>query len=58
MQHEDTPETAPARPTLADRVGALGARLHPATWPVSVGVLGLVRAVIPHLVDPNESGNP
>ncbi|WP_017587253.1 DUF2752 domain-containing protein [Nocardiopsis ganjiahuensis] len=58
MQHEDTPATAPPRPTLADRVGALGARVHPAVWPVSLGALGLAGAVLLHFVDPNESGSP
>ncbi len=58
MQHEDTSPTAPARRTLADRIGALGARVPPAVWPVTVGAFGLVGAAFLHFVDPNDSGGP
>lgn len=58
MQHDDTPTTAPTRPSLADRIGTLGTRVHPVTWPAALGVLGLVGAVILHTVDPNEPGGP
>lgn len=57
MQHDDTPATTSARPSLADRLGALGARVHPGTWPIALGVLGLVGAAILHTVDPNDPGN-
>ncbi|GHC88172.1 membrane protein [Nocardiopsis terrae] len=61
MQHDKTPTPAeagtPAAPTLADRIGAVGARMHPVTWPLSLGALGLAAAVLLHLVDPNEPGN-
>lgn len=57
MQYDDTPATVPTRPTLAARVEALGARVHPATWPTALGVLGLVGAAILHLADPNDPGN-
>ncbi|MBR8741526.1 DUF2752 domain-containing protein [Nocardiopsis sp. MG754419] len=58
MQHDDLPAPTPVRPTLADRVGALGARVHPGTWPIALGVLGLVGAAILHTADPNDPGSP
>jgi hypothetical protein len=71
VQQDDEPASprppAPSRPAgPADRPGGgvttgraarLVQRVHPATWPVSLGALGVLGLVLLHLVDPNEPGN-
>ena len=63
MQHDDepaapaTPGTPPA-PTLADRIEALTARVHPVTWPLGLAAVVLAGATLLHFVDPGESDNP
>ncbi|MGW9634864.1 DUF2752 domain-containing protein [Nocardiopsis alba] len=53
MRH-DEPSSVPPRPTNAI-ARSLG-RVHPATWPLGLGAVGLVGVVLLHTVDPNQPG--
>lgn len=50
------PETTPA-PSFKERLHRRLLNLHPAVWPVGLGVVGLAGATLLHFVDPNEPGN-
>ncbi|MEU3022877.1 DUF2752 domain-containing protein [Nocardiopsis alba] len=57
MQPHETPLPAegPA-PAPRSRLSRLLGRVHPATWPLSLGAAGLVGVVLLHTVDPNQPG--
>ncbi|GAA1457321.1 hypothetical protein GCM10009603_06670 [Nocardiopsis exhalans] len=68
--HSNDGSAAQSRPTTTDphmtatppqkgtgRLDRLLRSLHPAVWPVGLGVLGLAGATLLHFVDPNEPGN-
>lgn len=50
-----SPPTDAPRPR--GRVASLFRRVHPVTWPVSLGVIGLCGAVVLHLFDPTDNGD-
>ena len=56
MHPHQNPAPAPPAPRPS-RLRALAARVHPVTWPLSLGAVGLAGAAILHVVDPNEPGN-
>nr|WP_239642955.1 DUF2752 domain-containing protein [Nocardiopsis alkaliphila] len=51
------PEAAPTPPSFKERLQRRLLNLHPAVWPVGLGVVGLAGATLLHFVDPNEPGN-
>src|SRR5690606_18449880 len=55
---DQTRQTGPrAAGAPAGRTRALLARVHPGTWPVLLGAVGLAGIAMVHFVDPNEPGH-
>ncbi|MEC3892128.1 MULTISPECIES: DUF2752 domain-containing protein [Nocardiopsis] len=53
MRHD---EPSPVPPRSTNAIARSLGRVHPATWPLGLGAVGLVGVVLLHTVDPNQPG--